>query len=73
MEYLDFALGLVNAVIDEKGAVEQLSDMLPFSDQATHVRESSEQLNVFDKRIAETEGGFRVVFGNVADDLGEIV
>ncbi len=73
VEYLDFALGLVNAVIDEKRAVEQLSDVLPVSDQATHVRKSSQQLNVFNERIAEAEGGFRVVLGNVADDLGEIV
>jgi hypothetical protein len=39
---INFTLGFADAIVDKKWAVEQFADMSPFSNQATHARETGE-------------------------------
>ena len=69
---LDFALGFADVIVDEKRAVQQFAHLSPFSNQATHTRETSQQLDVLDQRTAELRRNLRVILGNVADDVRQI-
>src|SRR5277367_2793806 len=66
-------LVLVDAVVDQDWAVDQLADVAASSDQGTHARESGQQINVIEKGAAEAGGGLVVIFGDAADDLVDIV
>jgi hypothetical protein len=53
--------------------MQQFADTRPFSDSASHSRKARQQIHVVKQSIAKTRSRFIVVFGNVADDLGEIL
>jgi hypothetical protein len=53
--------------------VHQFSNLRSPSDDAAHARKAGEQINVAQQRIAEARGRIRVVFGDVANDFGNIV
>jgi len=73
-EVQDFhdVLIFTDAVVDEDGTVLEFADAGTFFDGAAHVWESSKQLNMVQQRSAETRGSLCVVFGDVADDFGQI-
>ena len=73
MEDLDFAIGFADLVIDEKWTVQQLADQVAFANQATHPGKPSEQLDVCDQGTAKARSSLCVIFGDVADDFGEVV
>lgn len=60
-------------VVDQNRAMQQLANARPFSDGASHAGKASQQVHVVEQSIAKTRCSLIVVFGNVADDLGEIV
>jgi len=53
--------------------MQQFANARPFSDGASHARKARQQVHVVKQSIAKTRSRFSVVFGNVADNLGEIV
>ena len=73
VKYLHEVLIFVDLVVNQNRAVQQFAHPRPFSDRATHAGKPSEQIHVVEQGVAKTRGSLAVVFGNVADDLGEIV
>jgi hypothetical protein len=69
---LDLAPGFADVIVDEIWAVHQFAHLRPFSNQTSHAR-TGEQLNVLNQGTAKVGGSHCVIFGNVADDPGEIV
>lgn len=72
MKDLNQALFLMDLVVDENRAVNQLTDARPFASRAPHARESAEQIDVIEQGLAKTAGGFVVVLCDVLHDLGQI-
>ena len=64
----------LNSIVNKNGAVLQFSDAGPFSDCATHPRESAKQVYVVEQSVANTTGGLGlgIVLGNVPDDFSEV-
>jgi hypothetical protein len=60
-------------IIDENWAVYELSNARPFSDRVTHSRKAAQQVRVIEQSAAKAGRGFRVILGNVADNILEIV
>ena len=61
-----------NLVIDQNRAVQQFSDVGPFSDDTTHAGISSQQFHMIEQGVAKTGSGLIVIFGDIANDLSEI-
>ncbi len=73
VKYFDEMLVLAYLVVDQNGAVQQLTDARAFAKSATHAGKASQQLHVVEQRVAETRSSLRVIFSDVVDDLSEIV
>jgi hypothetical protein len=69
---LDLAPGFADVIVDEIWAVHQFAHLRPFLNQTSHARKTGQQLNVLDQGTAKVGGSHCVIFGNMADDLGEI-
>jgi len=63
----------VGLVVNENWAVQEFAHTRPFSRDATHPGEASEQVNVVQQRTAKARGCLSVVPGNMTDDFSEIV
>ena len=63
----------MDLVVDQNRAMQQFAHTRPFSDGASHAGKASQQVHVVEQSIAKTRSCLIVVFGNVADDRGEIV
>ena len=72
MHNLNLSFRFADMVVDKKRTVNELADFRALSDSRTHVRESREQLDVIDKRTAETRSSFHITLSYVFDDSGEI-
>ena len=73
VEHFHKTLVFTDLVIDQNRAMQQFANARPFSDGASHARKARQQVHVVKQSIAKTRSRFSVVFGNVADNLGEIV
>jgi hypothetical protein len=72
VDHLNKASVLANLVINHNGAMQELANAWPFSSWNPHVRESTEQLNVSQQRMAEAFCSFLIVFRDVFDNFLEI-
>jgi hypothetical protein len=72
MKDLDQALLLMDSVVDENRAVDQLTHSRPFASGAPHAGESAEQIDVIEQCLAKTGSGLVVVLGDMPHDLGQI-
>ena len=72
MKHFDEVLILSNPIVGNNGAVVQFSDSRSLSEQATHARESAEQLYVIEQSVTESRSSLTIITGNVRDNFGEV-
>src|ERR1039458_4513498 len=73
MKDLNQTLLLMDLVIDENRAVDQLTHPRPFASGVPHAGEPAEQIDVIEQSLAKTGSGLAVVLGDMPHDLGQIV
>ena len=73
MKDLNQTLLLMDLVVDENRAVDQLAHSRPFSSGVSHAGEPAEQIDVIEQSLAKTGSGLAVVLGDMPHDLGQIV
>ena len=64
--------GFVQLVIDHDGTVRQFSYPRSLANSAASVRKILQQFDVVQQGIAEALGGIGIIFGDIADDLGQV-
>jgi hypothetical protein len=64
---------LANPVVNHDRTVLQFAYSGPFADSTAHTGKPREQIYVVEQSVAKTGSRLAVVFGNVPENLGEIV
>jgi hypothetical protein len=72
VKYFHCTLILTDLVVNHYRTMQQLANARPFSDGFSQAWKTSWQVHVVEQSIAKTRSRSIVVFGNVADDLGEV-
>ena len=70
MKDLHQTLLLMDLVVDENRAVDQLTHSPPFSNGVTHAREPAEQIDVIEQGLTETGRNPDVVLGDALHNFG---
>ena len=73
MKDLNQTLLLMDLVVDENRAVDQLTHPRPFASGVPHAGEPAEQIDVIEQGLAKTGSGLVVVLGDMPHDYGQIV
>ena len=73
MKDLNQTLLLMDLVVDENRAVDQLTHPRPFARGVPHAGEPAGQIDVIEQSLAKTGSGLAVVLGDMPHDLGQIV
>ena len=73
MKDLNQTLLLMDLVVDENRAVDQLTHLRPFASGVPHAGEPAEQIDVIEQSLAKTGSRLAVVLGYVPHDFGQIV
>lgn len=63
----------VYLIVNQYRAMYEFANLRPFADRAGHAGKATEQVHVVEQRAAKAGCSFRVVWGNVGDNFGEIV
>ena len=72
MKDLNQTLLLMDLVVDENRAVDQLTHTRPLASNVPHVGESAEQIDVIEQCLAKTGSGLVVVPGDMPHELRQI-
>ena len=64
---------LLDSVVNENRAVDQLTHLRLFADGVSHVWEPSEQIDVIQQCLAKTGGSLTVVVSDMPHDPGQVV
>lgn len=72
MKDLNQALLLMDLVVDENRAVDQLTYPRPLTSGVPHAGEPAEQIDVIEQCLAKTGSDLGVVLGDMPHDLGQI-
>jgi hypothetical protein len=72
VQHLHKVLIVTDSIVNHHRTVLQFAHAGLFSDSAAHIGKPSEQIHVVEQSVAKTGGRLAVVFGNLAEDLGEI-
>jgi len=73
MEDFDETLLLMDLVVNENRAVDQLPDSRPLASAVPHARETARQFDVIEQGLAKTRSGLAVLLSDLPHDLGQIV
>ncbi len=73
MKNLNQTLLLMDLVINENRAVDQLTHPRPFASDVPDAGEPAEQIDVVEQGLAKTGSGLVVVLGYMPHDFGQIV
>jgi hypothetical protein len=73
MKNLNQTLLLMDLVVDENRAVDQLTHPRPFANGVPHAGEPAEQINVIEQGLAKTGSDLVVVLGDMPHDPGQVV
>jgi hypothetical protein len=73
VKHFDDVLILADSVVNNNRAMLQFSHSVTLSDRTTHAGKPGEQTHVVEQSIAKPRGSLAIVFGNAADNFGEIV
>jgi hypothetical protein len=73
MKNLNQTLLLMDLVVNQNRAVDQLTHRRPFASGVPHAWEPAEQIDVIEQSLAKTGSCLVVVLGDMPHDLGQIV
>ena len=73
MKDFDEVFVFAKLVIDQNRRMRQFPHTSSLTNRAAHARESRQEFHMVEQGIAEALSGLWIIFGNVADDIGEIV
>jgi hypothetical protein len=73
MKNLNQAPRLVDLVVDENRAVDQLTHLRPFADSVSHAWKPPEQIHLIEQGLSKTGSGVVMVAGDMPHDPREIV
>jgi hypothetical protein len=72
MEDLHQTLLLVDLIVDDNRAVDQLAHSRSFAHSVPHPGEPAEQIDVIEQCPAKTGSGIVVILGDMPHDLGQM-
>jgi hypothetical protein len=72
MQDLNQTLLLMDLVVDEDWAVDQLTHLRPSASAVPHAGEAAEQIDVIEQGLAKTGSDLVVVLGDMPHDLRQI-
>jgi len=64
---------LVDLVINDNGAVDQLPHTRPLANRVPHAWEPAEQIDVIEQSFAKTGSSLVVVPGDMLHDVGQVI